>query len=202
IGKRLAWTPKLPPHEREVEIEFNWAGAQARRAGSVLHALLERVGNIGVEHLDAEQQRELAGRIPQLLRAQGTGPEALDETTAMIATAFENTLASETGRWILSGRHEDAACELALTGTIDGRLVNAVIDRTFIDEHGTRWIIDYKSGYHAGGGLEGFLAEEAGRYESQLSLYRRLFEQLGETAIKTALYLPRHGELREVGANS
>ena len=198
IGQRLAWTPKLPPHEREVEIEFNWAGAQARRSGSVLHALLERVGNIGIENLEPEQQRRLVERVPQLLRALGTSPEALDETAGMIAAAFENTLTSYTGRWILSGEHQDAACELALTGMVDGRLVNAVIDRTFVDERGTRWIIDYKSGYHEGGELEGFLAEEAGRYESQLGLYRKLFEQMGETDIRTALYLPRHGALQEV----
>ena len=80
---------------------------------------------------------------------------------------------------------------------MDGKLINAVIDRTFIDETGTRWIIDYKSGYRAGGDVEGFLAEEAARYETQLGLYRKLFEQMGETDIRTALYLPRHGELRE-----
>ncbi|MBS3747936.1 MAG: UvrD-helicase domain-containing protein, partial [Wenzhouxiangellaceae bacterium] len=198
MGQRLAWSPKLPPHEREVEIEFNWAGAQARRAGTVLHALLERVGNIGVENLETDQQRELAARIPRLLRALGTGPKTLDDTAAMIAAAFDATLASDTGRWILSGRHRDTACELALTGMVDGRLVNAVIDRTFIDEAGTRWIIDYKSGYHAGGELAGFLSEEAARYETQLGLYRRLFEQMGETDIRTALYLPRHDELRIV----
>ena len=79
------------------------------------------------------------------------------------------------------------------TAHVDDRLIHADIDRTFIDAGATRWIIDYKSGRHAGGDLEGFLAEEAGRYEPQLSLYRRLFEQMGETNIKTALYLPRHG---------
>ena len=120
----------------------------------------------------------------------------------MIAAAFENTLTSDTGRWILSGEHQDAACELALTGMVDGRLVNAVIDRTFVDEHGTRWIIDYKSGYHEGGELEGFLAEEAGRYESQLGLYRKLFEQMGETDIKTALYLPRQRRGRPAARNT
>ena len=155
-GRGWAGRRKLPPHEREVEIEFNWAGAQARRTGSVLHALLERVGNIGIENLEAQQQRELSARIPQLLRALGTGPEALKRTAVEISQAFERTLASETGRWILSGEHEDAACELALSGMVDGRLVNAVIDRTFIDADGTRWIIDYKSGHHEGGDLEGF----------------------------------------------
>ena len=198
LGRALAWTPKLPPHEREVEIEFNWAGTQARRSGTVLHQLMERVGNIGIERFGLDQKQALVSRIPQLLRALGTGPKELDETAAMIAHAFRNTLESDTGRWILSGEHADAACELALAGRIDGKLINAVIDRTFIDTDGTRWIIDYKSGYHEGGDLEGFLAEEAGRYESQLGLYRKLFEQMGERDIKTALYLPRHGQLRIV----
>ena len=198
LGQALAWTPRLPPHEREVEIEFNWAGAQARRTGTVLHQLLERVGNIGIENLAPDNRRRLVERVPNLLRALGTGPGALESISAMIAKAFENTLESDTGRWILSGEHADAACELALSGRIDGKLVNAVIDRTFIDADGTRWIIDYKSGYHEGGDLEGFLAEEAGRYETQLGLYRRLFEQMGETDIRTALYLPRHGELQIV----
>ena len=198
LGQALAWTPKLPPHEREVEIEFNWAGTQARRTGTVLHQLLERVGNIGIERFDADRKQELASRIPQLLRALGTGPKELDDIAAMIVRAFRNTLESDTGRWILSGKHTDAACELALSGRIEGKLINAVIDRTFIDADGTRWIIDYKSGYHEGGDLESFLAEEAGRYETQLGLYRKLFEQMGERDIKTALYLPRHGELRIV----
>ncbi|HSH28201.1 MAG TPA: UvrD-helicase domain-containing protein [Wenzhouxiangella sp.] len=33
LGERLDWQPALPPREREVEIEFNWAGVQARRIG-------------------------------------------------------------------------------------------------------------------------------------------------------------------------
>ena len=85
-----------------------------------------------------------------------------------------------------------------MSGIVDGALVNAVIDRTFIDRNGTRWIIDYKSGYHAGGNLDAFLESEAARYRGQLMLYQRLFEQMGETDIKTALYLPRHRVLKEL----
>jgi ATP-dependent exoDNAse (exonuclease V) beta subunit len=195
IGERLDWRPALPPREREVEIEFNWAGVQVRRIGTVLHRLLERVGQVGIERFDEVQRRALRERIPGLLMAMGTGRAELDAAVAPIREAFERTLASETGRWILSGEHRQAACELPLAGVIDGELVNAVIDRTFIDEGGTRWIIDYKSGYHAGGDLEGFLGEEAERYNVQLTTYRRLFEQLGETEIRTALYLPRHDRL-------
>jgi len=199
LGARMAWSPPLPPREREVEIEFNWAGAEARRTGDVLHRLLEQVGRVGVEDFDDDARAALVDRIPALLRALGTGPETLPTSRAMVREAFEQTLASRTGRWILSGRHREHACELPLTGVVDGRLVNAIIDRTFIDSDGTRWIVDYKSGYHAGGDLEGFLGEEAERYDAQLGLYRRLFEQLGESDIRTALYLPRHDRLVETG---
>ncbi|MFW5927539.1 MAG: UvrD-helicase domain-containing protein, partial [Wenzhouxiangella sp.] len=197
LGDRLDWQPALPPREREIEIEFNWAGIQARRIGTVLHRLLERVGRIGIENLDQSRRRSLRERIPALLQAMGSGPEGLAEATAVIREAFDRTVESETGRWILSGAHRESACELPLTGVLDGELVNAVIDRTFIDSDGTRWIIDYKSGYHEGGDLERFLGEEATRYEAQLATYRRLFEQMGETGIRTALYLPRHGKLQE-----
>ncbi len=81
---------------------------------------------------------------------------------------------------------------------IDGRLVNAVVDRTFVDADGVRWVVDYKSGYHAGSDLEGFLAQERERYQEQLDGYRRLFEQLEDRPVKTALYLPRHGRLEVV----
>ncbi|MDX1624866.1 MAG: 3'-5' exonuclease, partial [Wenzhouxiangellaceae bacterium] len=197
-GERLDWSPAIPPREHETEIEFHWAGQQARRTGTVLHRLLEHVGRTGIEDLTDEARRRLEDRVPQLLRALGTGPRTLEENTRIVREAFERTLDSDRGRWILSGAHRDAACELPLTGVVDGQLVQAVIDRTFVDENGTRWIIDWKSGHHAGGDLEGFLADEAERYRDQLTLYRRLFEQMGETDIRTALHFPRHGEMREV----
>jgi len=195
-GHRLEWTPRLAPREREIEIEFNWAGTRARRVGTVLHRLLEQVGRVGMENLDETRRERLIRRIPALMQAMGSGREGLETDVEQIRQAFEDTLDSETGQWILSNRHRENACELPVTGILDGQLTNAVIDRTFVDENGTRWIIDYKSGHHAGGNLDAFLAEETDRYRSQLAVYRRLFSQMGETDIKTALYLPRHGALQ------
>ena len=199
IPERFEWRPAMPPRERDGSIEFDWAGAQARRTGTVVHTLLERVGQLGVEALTPAERGGLVDRIPKLLRALGTGPRELTDATAIVRGAFEGTLDSKLGRWILSGEHEDAACERPLTGILDGELVNAIIDRTFIDADGTRWIIDYKSGFHAGGNIEHFFQEEEKRYADQLSRYRRLLEQLGEKQIRTALHFPRHGVLRVVG---
>jgi ATP-dependent helicase/nuclease subunit A len=197
-GTALSFNPELPPRERSFEVEFNWAGIQARRNGTVLHRLLEQVGRTGLENLDDRMRARLIERVPDLLMALGTDRQAAGSNAPVIVEAFERTLDTEPGRWIVSGQHRQAACELAISGLIDGQLVHAVIDRTFVDNEGIRWIIDYKSGYHEGGDLEGFLREEAGRYGIQLATYRRLFQEMGETEVKTALYLPRHGRLIEV----
>jgi ATP-dependent exoDNAse (exonuclease V) beta subunit len=198
VAPGLDWSPALPVRERSVEIEFSWQNIQARRIGTVLHRILEEVGHIGIEQMDETNLDRLRSRIAGLLQSMGTGAAALAKSVEIVRAAFDQTLASETGRWILSGDHPEHACELALSGMIDGLLVNAVIDRTFVDTNGVRWIIDYKSGYAEKEDIEAFLAREAENYRDQLAVYRRLFEQMGETGIRTALFLPRHGRLHEV----
>ena len=101
-------------------------------------------------------------------------------------------------RWLLSSKHAEAQCELRLTGVLDGQVRNVVIDRSFVDEQGQRWVIDYKTSSHAGGDLAGFLAEERERYRSQLELYVRLARGLGPQPVRAALFFPWLGELLEV----
>jgi ATP-dependent exoDNAse (exonuclease V) beta subunit len=72
-----------------------------------------------------------------------------------------------------------------------------VIDRTFVDEHGVRWIIDYKTGSHEGGNLETFLDNEKKRYQEQLERYARLLVQRDSRPIRLALYFPLLGGWRE-----
>jgi len=148
--------------------------------------------------MDEGQLDRLRGRIAGLLQAMGTGTAALGESVQIVQAAFDQTLQSETGRWILSGEHPEHACELALSGVIDGQLTNAIIDRTFVDQDGVRWIIDYKSGHAEDEEIENFLQREADHYRDQLSVYQRLFEQMGESQVRIALYLPRLDRLQEL----
>ena len=164
----------------------------------MLHRLLESVGIIGIEALTSAQRQHLINKIPQLLQTMGTRDDLLAATTQIIRDAFEQTLDSKTGHWILSNQRREARCELAVAGLIDGQLNNAVVDRTFLDDDDVRWIIDYKSGYHGGADLEEFLVRESERYQEPLGRYRRLFEQLEARTITTALSFPRHGVLRVV----
>ena len=80
-----------------------------------------------------------------------------------------------------------------------GRLIEGIIDRTFIDEQGSRWVVDFKTSTHEGGGLDAFLAEEVERYRPQLARYAALM-QLYRPAerVSVALYFPLLRQWREV----
>jgi ATP-dependent helicase/nuclease subunit A len=88
---------------------------------------------------------------------------------------------------------------LALSGVIHGQLVEGVIDRTFVDAKGTRWIVDFKTSTHEGGGLERFLSQEVERYRPQLTRYARLLRLFkpGEK-VRAALYFPLLKAWKEV----
>ena len=105
----------------------------------------------------------------------------------------------ERGRWTLSA-HANAHSEFRLSGIVDGVLVNVAIDRTFVDEPGTRWIIDYKTGTHLGGERAHFLDNERLRYQAQLERYAALMQRLdpsGVQPIKLGLYFPQLSGWRE-----
>ncbi len=93
------------------------------------------------------------------------------------------------GRRLL-GPREGAQSELKLTGATEEGLVNIVVDRTFVDEHGTRWIVDYKTGTHEGADVEAFLDREQERYRKQLEHYAELMRGIDSRPIRLGLYFP------------
>jgi len=78
-----------------------------------------------------------------------------------------------------------------------GEVVRAVLDRSFVDEQGTRWVIDYKTSEHSGGGREAFLDLQVERYRTQLERYAMLARRLGPEPVRVALYFPLMGGWRE-----
>jgi ATP-dependent exoDNAse (exonuclease V) beta subunit len=92
--------------------------------------------------------------------------------------------------------------EHAVSGYYGGALARVVFDRSFIDENGVRWIIDYKTSQHAGGGLQEFLEREVERYRPQLHRYAMLAKKLGPEPVRVGLYFPLMGAWREWAAES
>ena len=82
-------------------------------------------------------------------------------------------------------------------GTGRGNFSRVVFDRSFIDDAGVRWVIDYKTSQHLGGGLELFLDREVERYRSQLERYGRLARRLGPEPVRLGLYFPLMRAWRE-----
>jgi ATP-dependent helicase/nuclease subunit A len=169
-------------------VVYEWAGDIARAVGTVVHAWLQRLVRAPAPRLADVASFETAVR--RMLLREGVPAAQVESASSRVRSALERALEDERGRWILSGQHRDSCCELPLTAMLDGQLRHLVIDRTFIDDEGVRWIIDYKTGTHLGGNLAGFLDEEQARYRTQLRNYALAFQQMEQRAVRTALYYP------------
>ena len=178
-------------------IEFEWAGETARVVGNVVHRFLQQIAEDGLAQWNREEVEARRPAIRAMLSGLGADPGFLDAAEERTVRALCNTLDDETGRWILDD-HAEAASELALTAWSETGPATQIIDRSFVDEAGVRWIIDYKTGYREGGDVEGFLDQEAERYAQQLDRYRKLAEAMDDRPTRLALYFPLMGRLREV----
>ena len=177
--------------------QFSWGQETARHIGTVVHAALESFAQ--ATSLPAAQWIEARRDFyREQLRRHGVPRQELPEATARVLEALTRTVEDDRGRWILSRDHREASSELALTGLVGGRLVNIVIDRCFIDEEGTRWVIDFKTSVHEGGGLEAFIEREIERYRGQLAAYASLARGLGAQPVRAGLYFPLLGVFREI----
>jgi len=88
------------------------------------------------------------------------------------------------------GAQPVARNEFPIAGLLEGRIAHVVLDRTFVDEQGVRWIVDYTTGRHEGGDVETFLDREQERYRVQLERYARLMARLDARPIRLGLYYP------------
>jgi ATP-dependent exoDNAse (exonuclease V) beta subunit len=122
----------------------------------------------------------------------------LQSAAGRVVDALLGTLGDERGRWILRNDRTATACEYPVCGVIDNRVVSLRVDRTFVDSDGMRWIIDYKTSFHEGSGIESFLDNETERYQGQLELYRRIFLAMEDRPVRAALYFPLLNGWREV----
>jgi len=207
--RRLTADWRLPPPPPAVEgvvaappvadqtVEFDWAGETARHVGTVVHRYLLRIARDGVARWDAARLHTLHQTFVRQLARRGVARHECEPAARRVAQALANTLVDERGRWLLDDRHPEARSEFALSGVLGGRMLNLALDRTFVNEHGTRWIVDYKTGSHTGAGVEAFLDRERERYAPQLERYARLMAGFDARPIRLGLYFPLLGGWRE-----
>ncbi|MBF0098148.1 MAG: UvrD-helicase domain-containing protein [Magnetococcales bacterium] len=198
--------PPLPPPVQAVTavrtivdepVEFAWAGEVVRLVGIVVHRFLQLIIRDGLQHWTPERVLSKTVSFQAHLQRLGLPDEPMERAVAMVREALVNTLRDERGRWILDDRlHQEAHSEYALTALLQGRLQQVVLDRTFIDRAGVRWIIDFKSSWHSGLDREAFFDNEQQRYQEQLARYGAAMRALCAKPIRLGLYFPLHGGWR------
>jgi hypothetical protein len=146
---------------------------------------------------NVDNVRNAAPYIEARLRGLGVGQGDLVEARERIIAAVKGALASVRGRWIMDDRHIDAESEYALSSVVEQNLTNIIIDRTFVDANGVRWIIDFKVGAHTGGSKDAFIASEVERYRPQLDGYAQLMQFQENKPIALGLFFPLLDEWRE-----
>ena len=176
--------------------EFDWAGEAVRQIGIILHRWFRVICEQGLSLWNADRIESLAPVFKQDLIRSGIGTDTIEDALSTVKTALATALSDARGRWILSD-HTGGACEYALTGQTDGKIISVKLDRTFIDEEGVRWIIDYKTGTHKGGAADEFLDREKLRYQNQMETYARLMRAKEDREIRLGLYFPQLRGWRE-----
>ncbi|NND64506.1 MAG: hypothetical protein HKM24_00955, partial [Gammaproteobacteria bacterium] len=179
--------------ERQIDIRpaYLWAGQQVREIGRLVHRWLMDLSRLDCalsEGVTSDEIIEVANhRVSQLALNETDKPTAVET----VITAVTHAIQDKRFQWLIDSSHTDAHSEYALTGWLNDQWVNVVIDRTFVDTRGVRWIVDYKTSQHLGGELNTFLDQEQQRYRPQLDRYARLI-QLKEPgrAICCGLYFP------------
>ena len=192
----VQWQAQQQTRAPDQAVEFSWVGETARHVGSVVHRWLQRIADDTMQGWDPARIEKLRATFSNELAARGVEEKELAAASARVVKALANALADARGKWLL-GPQQDARNEYRLTADIGGERRNLVIDRSFTDKEGRRWIVDYKTGAHEGTNVEAFLDREQERYRAQLERYAAALAQ-GEAPM-LGLYFPLLAGWREWG---
>jgi len=171
-------------------VDFDWARETARRIGTVAHRLLRQLAGEGIERWDAQRIASERKRVTRELGALGLTGSEVGAAVEQVLSAIAATIADSRGRWLFDPGHADAYSEYALTGVHDEKFVHLVLDRTFVDREGVRWIVDFKLSRHEGADAGAFLDRERERYRTQLETYAQLMRGIDPRPIRVGLYFP------------
>ncbi|OGT45308.1 MAG: hypothetical protein A3E83_08575 [Gammaproteobacteria bacterium RIFCSPHIGHO2_12_FULL_41_20] len=162
----------------------------AQYIGTVTHAILQQLAQLGPTWWQAQATENYYHYIQQHLIQLGMSPSNLPHAINSVYKAIKNTLEDARGQWILAA-HTQSQSEFSITAVFAGQIKSLIIDRTFIDKQGVRWIIDYKTALPLYKNLEQFLAEEQEKYDQQMCDYHHAIKLMSnDSTIRVGLYFP------------
>ena len=166
-------------------VEYEWVGVSARHEGTLMHEIICQMAN--GTFLDQSSNNK---RWHNRLLSYGMQAEQIKNSIEKIRLTIRHMLNDSQAQWILDSTHKEAKNEYPLSAIINNRLENVIIDRTFKDKHGVRWIIDYKTSTHYGANVQAFIDSELERYRPQLDNYAAILRLSDSGPIKLGLYFP------------
>jgi ATP-dependent helicase/nuclease subunit A len=191
----LAWQnpiheimPILPAYHQKLP-GFQLSQDNPKHIGTVIHKIFEMISLNGKAWWENHSETQSTAYLEMHLLQQGVMAADIEQAVVIIHQAIHNVLHDERGQWILD-QHTEAQSELALTAIIDNEATNLIIDRTFIDKKGTRWIVDYKTSSYVGENLEKFLTAEQREYADKMLQYYQAIKQLDDKPVRLGLYFP------------
>lgn len=125
----------------------------------------------------------------KFLRAEGLSGDEIATLVEQTKYQITNVLNHDQGLWILNPDQKDASSETAYTAIRNGEITEVVIDRTFVDDAGIRWIIDYKTSSISKDVSSEKISQDTQRlYRDQLCKYASIMQMCDNRQIKCAVY--------------
>ncbi len=178
-----------PPSQLGVERALVAAGdtdrLEASLIGSSVHEALEYLTTHGVDRWKQQQATLLQALRSGLARRglpKSRHNHALEQITGLVNSAVDGQGA------LLMARYPWHRCEYAISGVVNGRYVQGVVDRCFENPAGERWIVDYKTNTPAAD-RPAWHTELATTYRDQLERYAQLLAGIRADAMPTRLVL-------------
>ncbi|RBP53400.1 UvrD-helicase domain-containing protein [Arenicella xantha] len=189
VATRLHAQPSAP----DEQVEYEWATQVATGVGIVLH-----------DWLQFNRHSVLTAEVDELLRrrwrAELLSLRVPEDRLSMALRRLENgvkAIQQDSDAHFLFDDYAIANNEYAIAAYEDGMVNTYRLDRTFVDQHGVRWIVDYKSTDTNRSDLASFVDEQvAQRHRPQLEKYGALMRQIDTRPIKLAVYFPLLQQMR------
>lgn len=160
----------------------------AKEVGIFIHRLFKQIaeGTLRLNQITLHKPGFFAA-----LTMLGIPAAQLPATLLQIERAIVNIQHDPKSQWIFNPAHQEAAAEWAITRMGPDAVQRMVIDRTFIDDKGVRWIIDYKTDSLAPTqSLSEFLQAQQAEHGPQLHEYAQALQLREQREIKLGLYFP------------
>ncbi|NNM59424.1 MAG: UvrD-helicase domain-containing protein, partial [Legionellales bacterium] len=174
----------------DVRFDWNEKNQIDRQIGTILHRIFKAIAKQGLQDWQSLTETEKNSRIEILSQLEALPAHTIPAAKVKILFCLDKMFHSTRGQWLFTQLSQAAArVEFALETLQYHEVKQYILDATFIDEHNTRWIVDYKTADNPDN-VATFLEEKQQLYAPQLEKYGELLAKMEKRPTRLALYFP------------